>query len=470
MKHFFLFATVLFFLSCGKKSSNEPTTTSPNVTVDPSEALLAGAASIGDNSGNAYTFQAPNIGSGSLLDFAAGNSFFRDSWVIAPSSTSGRDGLGPMFNASSCTGCHALNGRGRPLDGSLSPTAALLFRLSILGMDSTGAPNPDPHYGGQFQPKAIPFAKPEGEVRISYSEVPGHYADGSSYSLQVPTYTFDSLQFGPMDASVLFSPRIAQQMPGLGLLEAVSEQTILAYSDPSDGDGDGISGRPNYVWDVEAKAKKLGRFGWKANQPSLRQQSAGALNGDVGITSSLFPSEGLTVDQKALFNGIPNGGNPEISDVNLAQLTYFCATLAVPVRRNISNPDVIQGKALFSQIGCDKCHLTELKTGEYQIEPAFSNMILHPYTDMLLHDMGSGLADNRPDYEADGNEWRTPPLWGIGMIQIVNKHNFLLHDGRARGFEEAILWHGGEGEKAMQEFVKLNATQRKQLVTFLENL
>lgn len=477
MKYSFFCLLVLCFLSACKKKTDEQViqpetiiTPSSPITVDPSEALLAGGASVNDNSSNAFGIQAPNVSSVSFGIFATGNSLFKASWVTAPSSTEGRDGLGAIMNATSCGACHTFDGRGKPHDETFTPNAGLLFRLSVLGTNAHGESNPDPNYGGQFQPKSILAAKNEGDVKITYTEIPGNYPDGTTYSLRSPIYTFENLNFGEMAANVMVSPRLAQQIPGLGLLEALSDSTILARSDPNDTDGDGISGRPNYVWDVESSSKKLGRFGWKANQPSIKQQVAGAFNGDIGITSSLFPSEGLTDYQKELFKDIPNGGSPELDDDKLDQVTAYCATLAVPYRRNISDPDVIEGKILFAQAGCDKCHLSKVKTGVYALVPEFSNKTIKPYTDMLLHDMGNGLADNRPDFEATGNEWRTPPLWGIGMVKVVNKHTFFLHDGRARNFEEAILWHGGEGEKSKTEFTKLNAKQRLQLITFLENL
>ena len=476
-KVFLCLFAVFIIVSCKKKSDEEtlqppaPSTEKPSViTVDPSEAFLAGSASIDDITNNAFGFQAPNLSSSTLTDFTTGNSFFRDVWVIAPSSTTGRDGLGPMINASSCGTCHTFDGRGKPHDEAFKPNAALLFRLSIDGTDEYGNPNQDTHYGGQFQPVAIPFAKREGDIRITYTEIEGKYPDGTNYSLRKPAYFFDSLQFGSMDASIMVSPRIAQQMPGLGLLEAISEQTILQNADVNDLDGDGISGKPNYVWDSENKITKLGRFGWKANQPSIRQQVAAAFNGDIGITSSLFPSEGLTSEQLEFYKNIPNGGTPELDDKKLKQVVFYSSTLAVPIRRNISDLDVINGKILFSQVGCDKCHLSKIKTGDYAQVPEFSNKTIKPYTDMLLHDMGDGLSDNRPDFEATGNEWRTPPLWGIGMVKVVNKHTFFLHDGRARNFEEAIMWHGGEAEKVKMEFTRLSLKQRQQIISFLENL
>lgn len=465
---------VIGLVACKKKASEERIQSIEAIEketgVDPLEAYLAGSASVNDASNGAFGIQAPNVPSDRLADFQVGNSFFRDIWVTAPSSTTSRDGLGPLLNASSCGACHTLDGRGKPHDELFNPTSSLLFRLSIVGLGNHGASVDEPNYGGQFQPKSILGAQAEGEVKLSYIEMKGKYADGTFYTLRKPTYIFQNLAYGAMDPSAMVSPRLAQQLPGLGLLEALSEQTILSNADPNDLDADGISGTANYVWDEASQSNKLGRFGWKANQPSIRQQVAGAFNGDMGITSTLFPKEGLTTQQGELYKEFPNGGLPEINDSRLDQVTFYCATLGVPLRRNISHPDVLQGKALFAQIGCEQCHLSKLKTGNYTLVPQFSNKTIKPYTDMLLHDMGEGLADARPDFNATGSEWRTPPLWGIGLVKTVNNHTFFLHDGRARNFEEAILWHGGEGGKAKEEFTKLTAKQRQQLIFFLENL
>ena len=267
----------------------------------------------------------------------------------------------------------------------------------------------------------------------------------------------------------MVSPRIAPHMVGLGLLEAISEQTLLGLSDETDEDGDGISGRLNYVRNVETGNLEVGRFGWKANQPTVRQQVAGAFKGDIGITSSLFPDEPCAPGQTDC-QQTETGGAPELSESILDRVTLYSSTLAVPKRRNWEEEVVLQGKALFNTIGCAKCHTPFFETGTHPDFPEFSDMPIRPYSDLLLHDMGQGLADNRPDGLASGTEWRTPPLWGIGLIKVVNDHTFLLHDGRARNMEEAILWHGGEADEVKTAFMELNLTERNSIISFLESL
>jgi CxxC motif-containing protein (DUF1111 family) len=309
----------------------------------------------------------------------------------------------------------------------------------------------------------------EGRVRVLWTAVPGSYADGESYSLRRPTLEFSGLAFGPLAADVLTSARVAPQMIGLGLLEALDEATILALADPDDDDADGISGRPNYVWDPAAQALALGRFGWKANQAGLRQQNAGAFLGDIGITSSLHAEQNCPSTQ-AECTAAQSGGDPELSEDLLDDMTTYTRLLAVPARRNVDDAEVLAGREQFHALGCADCHVPNLHTGALEDFPELSEQSIWPYTDLLLHDMGQGLADGRPDFEADGSEWRTPPLWGIGLFAVVNDHTFYLHDGRARNLAEAVLWHGGEAESAKQAFVEADASDRAALLRFLESL
>jgi CxxC motif-containing protein (DUF1111 family) len=267
----------------------------------------------------------------------------------------------------------------------------------------------------------------------------------------------------------MMSPRVAPAMTGLGLLEAISAQDVLANADPDDQDGDGISGRPNYPVDVRTGKKTLGRFGWKANQPSLAQQSAGAFLGDIGITTSLFNSQNCS-PQQAECSAASSGGDPELDDERLNEVVYYSAFLGVPARRDVHDPEALAGEELFRQVGCSSCHVETLHTGVRPEFPELSEQIIHAYTDLLLHDLGDALADGRPDYDAGGNEWRTPPLWGIGLFQDVNHHTRYLHDGRARNLEEAVLWHGGEAESSRAAFVALEASERQQLLRFLATL
>lgn len=434
------------------------------------EENAGGATTVFDFSQNAFNHSAPNLADDEETKFSVGNSFFRQNWVIAPSSTTGRDGLGPLFNALSCSGCHLFDGRGRAPIGNEGVTG-FLFRLSIGGTNGFGGPEPHPVYGGQFQNLSIPGVMNEGDFSISYQTVTGAYEDGTSYTLQKPVYTLNG-NYGAL-TGVLYSPRVAPQMSGLGLLEAINENELLLKADEADVDGDGISGKANYVWDFKSGTTKFGRFGWKANQPNLLQQVAGAFNGDIGITSSLFPSDHCTssqLDCKNAINGNDSAANYELSDYQLDRVTYYSATLAVPGRRNEKDATVLEGKKLFTSIGCNKCHTPSYVTGNHPDVPALSQQKIYPYTDLLLHDMGDDLSDNRPDYLATGSEWRTPPLWGIGLFLTVNKHTNYMHDGRARNLEEAVLWHGGEATGAQQQFKKLNAKQRDSLLKFLSSL
>ncbi len=401
-------------------------------------------------------------------EFTIGNSFFNQNWVIAPASTAGRDGLGPIFNARSCSSCHVQDGRGRP-PTETETSVGLLLRLSIPGYGPHGEPVDDPVYGGQFQPLAIPGADAEGKLEVKWIEEEGRFPDGETYSLRRPEFRFKDLAYGPVHPDMLTSPRVAPAVFGLGLLEAIAEKDLLSNADPDDRDGDGISGRPNYVWDAAAERKVLGRFGWKANQPHIRQQTAGAFNGDIGITSSLFQKDHVTTKQVALRNH-PDGGEPELEDRVLDRVEAYLRCLAPPARREVKNEAVLRGEELFHDIGCAKCHTSTFQTGEFPEVEELARQRIHPYTDLLLHDMGEGLADGRPDFEADGREWRTPPLWGIGLQETVNGHTFFLHDGRARNLSEAILWHGGEGEESKKKFTELPKADREAVLRFLESL
>ncbi len=402
--------------------------------------------------------------------FVFGDHLFNTKWVQAPGSVSTVDGLGPLFNRSSCAGCHVRDGRGRPPLPHEKQMLSKLVRLSIPGEDEHGGPLPHPVYGGQFQEQGILGVSAEGRTQITWVEDQGQFADGTPYRIRHPSYEFTDLAYGPLEDDVLFSPRVAPMVFGLGLLENIPEENILNNADPEDQDGDGISGRPNYVWDVEKQAKSLGRFGWKANQPSLKQQNAGAFNGDIGLTTTLFPDASCSTEQPQCQHETRFGEQPEVSDQFLEKLTTYVSLLAVPARRNLEGKQEQQGERLFYQAQCVACHLPRQVTGSASPHTEHNNKVIHPYTDLLVHDMGAGLADNRPDFAANGQEWRTPPLWGIGLVKNVNKHTFFLHDGRARNLMEAILWHGGEAQASKESVLKLSQEQRDALVAFLESL
>lgn len=459
-----IFLTTLWISSCKKDDGNQVVES----LIEEGEELLGGQATIFDKSQMAFALPVPALTNMQELDFGVGNSFFNQAWVTAPASTKARDGVGPIFNARSCSGCHFKDGRGKPLAPG-QETSGFLIRLSIPGEGDHGGPLGDPMYGGQLQNLSIVSADPEGHIEITYEEIEGKYADGASYSLRKPTYAITGLNYGPMHPSVMMSPRVAPQMIGLGLLEAISEETLLRNVDEMDRNGDGISGRANYVWDVREKKKVIGRFGWKANQPNIYQQSAGAFNGDMGLTTSIFPDQNITANQVDLHK-LPNGGEPEVLDVGMDDVYLYSSALAVPARRDWKRVDIQEGKRIFRQLNCNGCHIEKIQTAKHPKFKAFDNQTIRPYTDLLLHDMGEGLADHRPDFLANGNEWKTPPLWGIGLFKIVNRHTYYLHDGRARNLEEAILWHGGEAQQATDGFKKLTKTKREALIAFLNDL
>lgn len=441
------------------------------LTADQATAFVTGR--------NAFSMPLPTLDDEERARFAVGNSFFRRNWVEAPASTTARDGLGPHFIARSCGGCHVQDGRGAPPDfrqGLSDQPVALLMRLSVPGTGPHGGVVPDPVYGDQLNNAAIQGVEPEGQVHIRHELIRGRFADGTPYTLRKPVYSLTRLAYGPLAPGAMLSPRIAPQMAGVGLLEAIAEADILANASAQAAMAGPIKGTPNRVWDDFAGAHRLGRFGWKANQASLASQTAGAFLGDIGITSTQHPEEACTPSQKDCL-AAPRGAQgkaPEIDDRTLGDVVFYQATLAPAARRNVDRPAVVRGEALFVQAQCASCHRPSYTTGA----PPFprlssakvSGLKIWPYTDLLLHDMGSGLADGRPDYAAHGQQWKTPPLWGVGLIHDVNGHRRLLHDGRANGVLEAILWHGGEAGQARQQVLQLNARDRQALVAFVESL
>jgi CxxC motif-containing protein (DUF1111 family) len=429
---------------------------------------------------SAFSFPAASLDDAGRTRFALGNSFFRRNWVQAPASSAARDGLGPHFSARSCSGCHVQDGRGAPPEGvrgrGHEQPGALLLRLSIPGQGAHGAPRSEPTYGDQLSTSAVQGVRAEGRIVVDYQERSGSFADGERYSLRIPRYRIVELGYGPLHLQTMIGPRIAPQLIGVGLLEAIPESAIYAYANEQAQRGDAIRGVPNRTWDVTAQQAALGRFGWKANVGSIAHQVASAFNGDIGITSRFFPDEACTalqLDCAAAPRG-NRGTGPEIDDQTLSNVIFYQTLLAPPARRDADNPVVHEGEALFREAGCAVCHRDSWITGppphpEYSSE-VLAGQTIHPYTDLLLHDMGDQLADGRPDFLASGRQWRTPPLWGVGLIREVNGHDYLLHDGRARGVLEAVLWHGGEAERSKQRVLRMTRAQRRALVRFVESL
>ncbi len=427
-----------------------------------SELLSGGQQTVFNENSGAFSNVFPVLPENLERVHEVGDVQFGATFVSAPSPLN--PGRGPLFNNVSCASCHISDGRGK-VPGIGDTSVSTLFRISIPGQDIYGGPNPVPGYGAQLQNRAIYNVAKEADVSVSYTEQTFSFRDGGTYSLRFPTYTIYNT-YTSFPANAMLSPRVAAPVFGLGLLEAISDADILARADENDKDGDGISGKPNYVWNRLTKSATLGRFGWKANQPNLLQQVATAYNEDIGITTSLLPQEN-SFGQPQYDN---RGDDPELSDSLLYAAHFYVRTLAVPARRNVTSVNVKNGKALFMQAGCNKCHIPDQHTAVDVSFPAVSNQLIHPYTDLLLHDMGPALADNRPDFKADGNEWRTAPLWGIGLTQKVNGHSNFLHDGRARNLLEAVMWHGGEAEASKKQVAGMSAADRSDLIKFLESL
>ena len=366
-----------------------PALFSPNLGGDTTRAL---------DGKTAFTFPAANIRAEHQRDFFFGNRLFNTNWVIAPASVKSFDGLGPYFNRVSCSGCHTQDGRGRPPLEAGEKLTSMLIRLSVPDADSPNGAAPHPAYGGQLSEDAIPGVAPEGRTEITYETVKGAYGDGGAYELLKPSYSFTDLAFGELGKDVMISPRVAPQVIGLGLLEAVPEEALDALSDPDDKDGDGISGRPNRVPDPLTGSTVIGRFGWKANEPNLAAQNAGAAFGDIGLTNPLHPQENCLASQAACL-AAKKAPEIDLSQKFLDKLNLYTRLIAVPAQRDADDPQVIKGAALFTAFGCAACHVPTLKTGAALL-PELENQTFHPFTDLLLHDMGEGLADGRPDFEA----------------------------------------------------------------------
>lgn len=428
---------------------NLPPVLSPTLEA---RSAAGGETTISDVTSHAFSTPAPNL-SGVRLDLHLdGDLAFAEQFVRAPSEIN--PGLGPVFNETSCEGCHVADGRTR---------GAFLMRLSLPGADGVGGPLPVPGFGTQLQDESVFGVSPEGRIDTRWVESVVELDDGTQYSLREPIQAVHD-PYAPLPGGVLTSVRMPRPVFGLGLLEAIPESRLWELADEGDADGDGISGRVNRVFDVTAQRTRAGRFGWKASQPTLLQQTAAAYLSDIGVTSSVFPSEA--------FAGQPQDDlmddDPEITDETLEAAVFYVQTLAVPAPRDA--PEMAEGQELFGELGCADCHVPSHVTGVLPGVPEVSGQVIFPYTDLLLHDMGPGLADGRPDFEASGSEWRTPPLWGLGLSSRVTGHTDFLHDGRARDVVEAILWHGGEAESARAAFSALSASSRTALVAFLQSL
>lgn len=421
-----------------------------------------------------------------VLDLATGRSFFLLPWIKPPTATTARDGLGPLFNARNCSKCHQGGGRGRPPKAD-EEMRHMLVRVSISGRNKKKGVIPHPVYGSQLQifgvergTNGIQAAAGEGkkrvigeaQIRVEYKIIKGTYPDGETYALSKPVFSFQDLSYGALGPEILTSPRVGPSLVGVGLIGKIPEEDILGLADPEDKNKDGVSGRANFVWSHEKNKTMLGRYGLKANTPTLAQQVADAFVNDIGITSRIFPNENCGEHQTTCLKG-PNGRGPssefEIDDALLQSVTNFMRYFPVPFVKSKKIKNVEKGKNLFKKSGCESCHHPSFTTQKSSI-PLLNQQSISPYSDFLLHDMGPLLADGRPDFEATGSEWRTAPLWGIGWRQNQGEFNNYLHDGRAHTVEEAVLWHSGEAEKAKQMYMHLKKSERNALLTFVESL
>jgi CxxC motif-containing protein (DUF1111 family) len=410
--------------------------------------------------------------------FMAGRGHFNRRWVIF-GVAAGDWGLGPTFIADRCSACHVGGGRGAPPSKRTEQLSSMLVRISLPGMDEHGAPRVVPHYGDQLQNRAL-----QGQsFELSYSDKPvpeeAHIyldwlesnvvlADETVINLRQPVLRIENLNFGALPDDTQLSLRIAQPIFGMGLLEAVPEQTLREIAARQQAQG--FNGRMNIVWDDINKRPALGRFGWKANQPGVRQQIAAAFLGDMGVTSSLYTEQNCPPPQDLCLHEVP-GNRPELIDPDWNDLEFWTLGLAVPAPRDQASAEIQRGAKLFSDAKCDVCHMPTLRTADkFERLPQLAQQTFSAYTDLLLHDMGDDLADGRPDFAAGPRDWRTPPLWGLGLSQVVSDSSALLHDGRARNVTEAIMWHGGEAAASREAFTHMTKDQRAALVAFLMSI
>jgi CxxC motif-containing protein (DUF1111 family) len=451
----FTIATLFFLQACKKDPIIEK--------YENPRFLAGGKTTVFQESSFSFSTPATNLVGNNMEQHLAGDAAFEQAFVTAPASVN--QGLGPVFNNNACIACHPKDGRA-PHPDNVNGFTGFFLRASMPGSDINGGPLPVPGFGGQLAHKAVYGTEPEVSFGVTYTEHTVTYDDGETISLRKPVY-YVSNSYISFPANAMLSPRVGPPVFGLGLLEAIPESQIIALADETDSDGDGISGKPNYVWNTASQQLELGRFGWKGINPTVLQQCAGAYNDDMGVTTTYFPVESS--------NGQTNGtdlllNDPELSQEELDEVTFYCRTLGVPAPRDVNDPTVVRGELLFKKINCTGCHTTKMTTGTFDGIPEISNQTIYPFSDGLLHDMGFGLADNRPSFDATGHEWKTRPLWGIGLTQVVGGHTNFLHDGRARNLEEAIMWHGGEASKSISLYKALTKQQREAIITFLNSL
>ena len=455
--------STLLLMSCSKSDSSDSDEYEGLTLLDLNERIYAGGATtIFSENSLAYSVAAPNLTEAEDDKHTIGDRAFETTFVTNPAPIYG--GLGPIFNSNSCISCHPGDGRAAfPTD--LERSRGFFMRVSLPSTDAHGGPLPVPGFGTQVQNRSLTGFQPEGKYAVSFTDSIVTFRDGSKVTLKVPHYTLNGVN-ATVPPNILISPRTSMPIYGLGLLENIPEADLKALEDVNDANNDGISGKINYVWDGVHKKRMVGRFGWKANTATLLDEAAGSFSGDLGVTNPYYPVE---IGKGQAHSDDGKNDDPEMSKEMVDATEFYLQTLAVPAMRNAHKKSVRYGAYIFEGIGCAKCHTVKQRTLNAPT-PALANQTFYPYTDMLLHDMGPALADNRPDFLANGREWRTRPLWGIGLQEIASGHTNFLHDGRAKNITEAILWHGGESEKSKKIFLKLTKKEREDLLEFLNSI
>ena len=416
--------------------------------------LEGGDASVDDASSGAFGKPLANLSNPrSALRHDLGERGFHRNFAHVR--LNGRRTLGPKFNNVSCASCHFGNGRGLVSFGRRASQSVVKVSTLFGRPAHTGAPIPVRGVGLQIRDHGLSPVKADGRLALLWELSHGTYYDGTSFELRKPIVQLQGAS-AKLPTGTMFSLRRPPPVFGAGLLEAIDATTILSMADPADADFNGISGRANLVWNKQERAATVGKFGFKASSPSLLQQVATAYSTDMGVTNPVFPE---------------GDRPPDISQRVLGLTVFYAQTLAVPKARSQDDAVVQSGQRTFNTIGCAQCHVSTIITGQHSIAE-LSYQTIHPFTDLLLHDMGEGLADGRPDFVAESQEWRTTPLWGIGLSSLVlaGAEVTYLHDGRARTLEEAVLWHGGEAEASREAFMRLSANEREELMIFLRSL
>ena len=477
---------IIYFISSISLSSENLSNININFNApEEFEELSGGDGTVKVNNKNSFSLPMKNLRADQKIDFLIGNGLFKREWIPAPSIKTSSDGLGPFFNASSCQGCHIKDGRGHPPNLTLDfdDSVSMVFHLSIPPQteDDVNLLNAnqiksidDPMYGGQLSDFAIGDLLPEGQIETNYEFIPVAFDNGTVVTLSKPIYSIKELNYGNLHPNIQISARVAQPMIGLGLIQSIDPNDILANEDPDDENNDTVSGVANVVWDNSLNSTNLGLFGWKAAQPSIRQQSADAFHNDMGLSSVHYPNGSNCSEKQTQCSQFENGNDLnddfELSSGQISLIEFYSSHLAVPARRDHDNEKVLAGKKIFYESGCTSCHTPKFITAKTNYSSALSEQLIWPYSDFLLHDMGDGLADESSAFKASGREWRTQPLWGIGLTETVNDHTKFLHDGRANNLLEAILWHGGEAESSKQKILKLSVEEVENLIKFIESL